>query len=133
MTTLPLADLTHYPEAVQRRTHLVKEEVYGGFCRMSLGQAEVHYCYPHTFFHEMGHAAAYLLGIEKELGLLVMQQPGAQSETNENLFCYGAQRLAVHEFDRAIAEYAADAINYYVTEPEILPTVVRDFITEHWK
>src|SRR5579863_4104374 len=123
-------DLSQYPEVVQYRTTLYPEVGWIAFADLSLGRAEVHYHGDtgYGFSHEMGHAAAYILGIEGALALLVMKQPGAQNPRNENIFCYGAQQLEVHDWDRAMAEYAATAIQYYTDAPGELPRPVFEFI-----
>lgn len=122
-------DISVFPELVRFNTALIREDTYTAYCEQwSSGGATVHYHfvadYDSSFWHEMGHATAHILGIEEELGRLVMKQPNAQSETNENPFCYGAQRLARHDFHTALAEYAADAIRMYYLEPDELPAPV---------
>jgi hypothetical protein len=116
-----------YPQIVQRNTKLIETNTWMGKCKFSLGRAEV-WCNEGSFAHEMGHATAWILGINEELGKLVKAQPGALIETNDNPFCYGAQMLAWHQYETAIAEYAADAIMYYYEDPTQLPVPVMDYL-----
>lgn len=127
--------LDQYPLSIISRTTIRADYSWSAYARLYPGWAEIHYCSynGYGFYHEMGHASAHLLGIEQELGRLVMACPNAKTETNDNIFCYGAQRLALHEYDRAIAEYAAVAIEYFITDPDALPSNIRAFIIEHWR
>ena len=62
----------------------------------------------------MGHAMAFILGIWRELGELVMESQ-SDSITNDNPFCYGAQQNKKYGYGskKALHEFAADAIAYY--------------------
>lgn len=108
------AQMDRYPKAVQWCTRLQQDAGMGWSegVTVNIRWAQA------TFEHEMGHACANILRIEKELGALAMAQPGAQAQTNENIFCYGAQRLARGEYETALAEYAADAIAWYYRDRE---------------
>lgn len=120
-------DLSNYPTRVQALTVVVNDGPYFGWCSMRGYQAIVTTT---SFSHEMGHATVKLLGIEKELGKMVMASPNAKSETNENIFCYGAQRLAAGDYNTAIEEYAADAIRAYTENWAELPQNIKEYIED---
>ena len=122
--------LDRYPDSVRLNTRLHPTLQYRGFTRLLNGQADVHYCvgYEWSFYHEMGHAAAYILDIERPLGTLVMMQPGYQSIVTDNPFAAGAQALYCGDYDHALADYAADAIAYYIATPGELHPVIRQFL-----
>lgn len=122
-------DLSNYPAKVQSLTLVVDDGPYLGWCHVNGYQAIVTTA---SFEHEMGHATAKLLGIEKELGEMVMASHNAKSETNENIFCYGAQRLAAGHYEIALAEYAADAIRAYTEDWPELPQNIKDYIASKW-
>ncbi len=122
-------DLSNYPAKVQTLTIVVDDGPYLGWCHLNGYQAVVTAA---SFEHEMGHATAKLLGIEEELGKMAMTSPNAKSETNENIFCYGAQRLAAGQYKIALEEYAADAIRAYTEHWPELPQSIKDYIESKW-
>lgn len=134
MTTITLTEarelVNEYPYPV-RAAVTVQQSGSMGWCQYNGWGATVDigsYGSLYTYRHEMGHATARIMRIERELGELAMAQPGAKSETNDNIFCYGAQRLARFDYETAIAEYAADAINYYYYDREQLPRAVVNYL-----
>ena len=122
-------DLSKYPAKVQAFVTVVDDGPYLGWCTQ-LGYKTI--VTTASFEHEMGHAVAKILGIETELGEMVMNSPNAKSTTNENIFCYGAQRLEAGEYNTAISEYAADAIRAYTENWPELPEDIRQWIAKKW-
>ena len=122
--------LNSYPEIVRLNVRVHPIRQYGGFTRCLNGQADVHYCVgvEWTFYHQMGHAAAYILGIERTLGTLVMMQPGYQALTEDNPYSGGAQNLYCGHYDDALADYAAEALAIYIAKPNELHPILRIFI-----
>lgn len=123
--------LNNYPERVKLGTRLFTGS---GQCNYSGYMARIQIGFwKGTFEHEMGHATAYLMGINEELGKMVMAEPGAKIETNDNPFCYAAQRLARGEYDTAIAEYSADAIKHYYRGEYVFSPMIREYLDSKLK
>jgi len=119
--------LVNYPSKVQALTSV--RECYSGECLYNGLTAIVT---TGAFLHEMGHATAHILGIESELGWLVWNTKGSEIVTNDNIFCYGAQRREKGFEKVALAEYAADAIQAYVAGWEELPLAIKKYLDSKW-
>lgn len=124
-------DISQYPKYIRDRV-TIETVAYGGTCAASSSMTYHITCNEYTLHHEMGHAAAKIMGIEHELGMLIWDTPGCDVITNDNFFCYGAQRRKWHDSRRAVVEYAADAIRAYVLNVPQLPAEVRELIEAHW-
>ena len=91
------------------------------------------------FYHELGHAVAFLMDLNKELGNLVMNNQNGLP-TNDNPFSYGVQvlemislpqRKNISKMEVALQEFSADAIAYYYMDMwEDLPEVVLEYLKE---
>ncbi len=121
-------NLSEYPLIVQQLVTVVNDGPYLGWCYKRGYQVIVTTA---SFEHEMGHATAKLLEIEEELGQMAMNSTNAKSVTNENIFCYGAQRLEAGD-NSAIEEYAADAIRAYTEKWPELPQNIKEYIESKW-
>jgi hypothetical protein len=127
-----MTDLSKYPKTVQLNTIIKMTEGFGGSAELGMGRVIVT-ANKYNFAHEMGHAAAHILGIENTLGEMVRNTPGSQKTTAENIFCYGAQCDERGQYSKAIAEYAADAIQAYTENWIELPANIRNYIAANWK
>lgn len=120
-------NISQYPREIQDRV-AIRRCAYGGSCKPVTSLTYEVRCNEYTLHHEMGHAAAKILGIEVQLAQMVWDLPGSETLTNDNIFNYGAQDRQRGDFRKARAEYAADAIRAYVLDCPELPKHIRNFI-----
>ena len=123
-------DIQKWPTIIRDRV-TISECTYGGTCEPSTSLTYHITADQCTIDHELGHAAAKILGIEQALGTLVWDTLGTDRVTNDNPFCYGAQCRERGHNRQAIAEYAADALAAYVNG-QALPVQIARYIQVQW-